>query len=441
MLRKLFLLFACLCLASRAAYAGEAAHIVFVVGQADVAGSPGKLGGVVSEGDDIVTGADGYIYMKTVDDGFLILRPSSRARVAVYHVDEQNPANSHFKLELQSGVARSISGQAVKKAKQNFRFNTPVAAIGVRGTDFTVYTDPEESRVTVISGGIVVSSFSGACSAEGGGPCEGPASRELYAGKVGQLLQIRRGQVPSLMKSNGLAPDLYAPPRNDEPLSKVAADGNAGLASTDLSLDSEKSSALISQTQTQPVTPVTPPVVVTPPAVTPPPPEAPEILWGRWKAIAGMPADSAALAKLNSGNYGGPSDVGPFFISRVNNTQLVMPTSGSASFALTDSEAYITPTGKSPLAATVSNAQFSVNFSQSTYATSLTLQAAGVPQMQVNSQGFVTNTGQLVSDIMNSNALLSGYLGGSNAQQAGYIFQTTYSPNYLAYGGTTWSKK
>src|SRR5476649_35375 len=145
------------------ASAEEAGRIVFVTGQAQLASHTAALDAAVLEGDQLETGADGYIYVKTVDNGFLILRPNSKARIATYHVDLQHPAETHVKLELLSGVARSISGQAVKRARQNFRFNTPVAAIGVRGTDFIVYTDQTTSRVLVVSGGVVMSAFNGSC--------------------------------------------------------------------------------------------------------------------------------------------------------------------------------------------------------------------------------------------------------------------------------------
>ena len=132
---------ASLLVSASAAWAGEAAHVVFVVGQVLAAEHELKLGAAVNEGDEISTGADGYVYMKTIDNGLLILRPNSRARIVAYHIDAQNPSNNRVKLELLSGVARSVTGLGAKKAKENFRFNTPVAAIGVRGTDFTVFTD------------------------------------------------------------------------------------------------------------------------------------------------------------------------------------------------------------------------------------------------------------------------------------------------------------
>src|SRR5206468_13072945 len=173
-----------------------------------------------------------------------ILRPQTRARIVTYHIDEKNPANTRVKLELLSGVARAKSGDAVKLARQNFRFNTPVAAIGVRGTDFTVFTDNNTSRVAVISGGVVMSGFGGACRADALGPCEGSASRELSAAQRGQLLQLQRGETaPQLLQSSPLSPDQVSPPRADEPLSHAGATGATNVAGQP-NLDAEKTASL-----------------------------------------------------------------------------------------------------------------------------------------------------------------------------------------------------
>ena len=152
-LRKL-LVAALLACAAHAAHA-DAGKIIFVAGNAKAGEQAAREGAAVAEGQLLSTGSDGFIYVKTVDNGLFILRPNTRARIVTYHIDQKNPANTRIKLELLSGVARSKSGEAVKLARQNFRFNTPVAAIGVRGTDFTVFTDDETSRVAVISGGVV----------------------------------------------------------------------------------------------------------------------------------------------------------------------------------------------------------------------------------------------------------------------------------------------
>src|SRR5213076_2375334 len=151
MLRQ-FVVIVSLAAAAQLASAAEAGKVIYVAGKADIADKAAAVGAPVQEGDMLTTGADGYVYVKTVDNGLFILRPNTRARITSYHVDAQDPANTRIKLELLSGVARSRSGEAVKLARQNFRFNTPVAAIGVRGTDFTVFTDQDTSRVAVISG-------------------------------------------------------------------------------------------------------------------------------------------------------------------------------------------------------------------------------------------------------------------------------------------------
>jgi hypothetical protein len=214
-----------------AAYSQEAGQVVQAVGDVRLAGTTAKVGDTVQAGDALSTGGDGYLYIKTVDGGFLILRPRSEARVLAYTIDAAQPGNNRIKFELSQGVARSISGAAVKQARQNFRFNTPIAAIGVRGTDFTVFTDAETTRVAVVSGGVVVSGFGAGCAVQGIGPCEGSAKRELFAGQESQVLQVSRGQaVPQLLRGSALLPDVSAPPRADEP-AKISASTSSLLTS------------------------------------------------------------------------------------------------------------------------------------------------------------------------------------------------------------------
>ncbi|MGV7208638.1 FecR domain-containing protein [Oxalobacteraceae bacterium A2-2] len=282
MLRQLFAAVAVL--AMPLVHAAEAGKIIFATGKAQVAERAAALDDAVQEGELLTTGADGYIYIRTVDKGLFILRPNTRARIATYHIDAKNPANTRIKLELLSGVARSQSGDAVKLARQNFRFNTPVAAIGVRGTDFTVFTDQDTSRVTVLSGGITISGFGGACQPQGIGPCDGTAARDLSAAQKGQLLQVQRGQAtPQLLPSTiTLAPDVVAPPRSDEPI-KTATTTTTTTAVQPI-LDAQKTVTLQQQvasagltnggktTTTEPPAPIVtvPPVTETPTTPTTP---------------------------------------------------------------------------------------------------------------------------------------------------------------------------
>jgi hypothetical protein len=432
-----------LLLAAAIAHAGEAAHVVFVAGDARIGGENIAFAQAVQEGSEIATGADGYVYLKTVDNGFLILRPNSRARIASYHVDRQNPANTRVKLELLSGVARSISGEGVKQARQNFRFNTPVAAIGVRGTDFTVYTDQETSRVAVVSGGVVVSGFSATCSRDGGGPCEGKATRELFANQVGQLLQVRKDQlIPQLLpNNNSLSPDSSAPPRNDEPSSKTSSNTiNAAqsLLASDISLDPQKNADLLArfraltaqQTLPTPVTSVEQPQR--------------QIIWGRWQALLDQPAN-IDIVKLINNNAQLLALNSYFAVLRTPGADWQIPASGTAGFALKQSEAYILnePT-RTFASAKLENAQLQIDFGKASFATSFDLVSQQSERYKFNAIGDVTRDGQLLGAnqlILPTNMSVSGAVGPANGGTAAYIFQGRIDNQRQATGITSWAKQ
>jgi hypothetical protein len=435
------------------AIAGEAGKVVFVTGQVQLAAHAAALDAAVQEGDELSTGADGYVYVKTIDSGFLILRPNSKARIVTYSVDKANPANTRVKLELLNGVARSISGTAVKQARQNFRFNTPVAAIGVRGTDFIVFTDQQTSRVAVVSGGIVMSGFAGTCGPEGSGPCEGSLSRELFAGQADVLLQVQRGQkTPQLLRGQNVAPDS-APPRSDEPVGKLASNV---VAAQEVNLDAKKEIALVNSGVTSqlnngggkdivtspPVVVTEPPAVTTPPVVVEPPapvvPSPNELQWGRWQTVAGVVPDAAVLAKMRDGTYENGYTVGSYVITRFKNTELVMPNEGTASFVLTGSEASLQATGKDAQVAAIKDAHLDMDFGTRKFSTALTVYT-DTASLKMSSTGSITSKGVLFNDA-GADATIRGYLGGNQAEQAGYVFKSTNSPFYSAEGATTWKR-
>lgn len=448
---------------SSAAYAGEAARIVFVSGQVHAGERALAIGDAVQEGDEIVTGKQGTTYLKTVDNGLLILRPSSRARIVTYHVDKDNPANTRIKLELLSGVARSVSGDAVKLARQNFRFNTPVAAIGVRGTDFTVSTDNETSRVTVISGAIVVSGFGGACMPGGSGPCEQPASRELAASQAGQMLQVRKGQpAPQLLSTAGsaLAPDVVAPPRVEEPVAKATGTPVTG----EISLDPRKTENLITQivavrtTNTPPPPPppevappavappeVTPPVVAPvepPPVVVTPPVVQSQIVWGRWQPIANSPAVIDTVAVLTSGAKE-VGRIGNYAVFRTPGETWKSPAQGSIGFSLAQSEAFVTnESTRESAAASLENGKLNVDFGKSAFTTSFDLlSSSGRNQLRaegtVTKDGILQGNGQFESP---TNMKVIGVLGNENGGSAAYIFSSRLDEKRVVSGATYWRK-
>jgi hypothetical protein len=461
MLRRFILAATVMCAVQ--AHAAEAGKVIFVAGAAHIAQRPGAEGVSVQEGELLTTGADGYLYVKTIDNGLFILRPNTRARIVAYHIDPNNPANNRIKLELLSGVARSKSGEAVKLARQNFRFNTPVAAIGVRGTDFTVYTDQDTSRVAVLTGGVVVSGFVGACSPEGGGPCEGAASRELSASQRGQLLQVKRGQAaPQLLQGGSNTPDQVSPPRADEPVAKNGA--------ADPVLDPKKNESLdrlvaqqppstppvtppapVSPVVTPPVTvPEAPPVVVVPTSVPEPEPQPPkppvpqlperQLQWGRWAAVAGQPA-TIGLA----GPDGAERAVGGNYVLFRTAGADYVPERGSVGFTLKGGEAYITndDPAKGVSLAQVRNGALNIDFGKSTFVTSFELVGDG-QTFKMMADGNVSADGRfgnnLVSSPLTNNMAVNGMLSNENGGSAAYLFQRRLDSARSANGITLWSR-
>ena len=158
--------------------------VSLVLGKATIeSGSPTlsrtvKSGSQVRVHDRIVTSTNGHVHIRFVDDALLSVRPDSRLEITRYDYDPARPALSAVKFDLIEGVTRAISGKAAKAARQRFRLNTPIAAIGVRGTDFTVSVKAGSTRALVNEGSIVLAPFSEDCRADAFGPC-GTNSIEL----------------------------------------------------------------------------------------------------------------------------------------------------------------------------------------------------------------------------------------------------------------------
>ena len=429
--RQLFA--AALCGLASVCWAGEAGKIVLSVGDVKLQGQPVKAGASVNPGDHLNTGADGYVYIKTVDNGFLILRPNSEASIVAYQLDADAPANSRFKIELQHGVARSISGQAVKNARQNFRFNTPIAAIGVRGTDFTVFTDANTTRIAVLSGGVVVTGFGQGCSPEGNGPCESANSRELFARQSAEVLQVSRGQqVPELLRGKALLPDASSPPLPDETSkARVSANRHGADSALDSTLMPLKLAELDKASNVStPQTPVDPVAAAKP------------ITWGRWQSVADQSAN-INLSALTAEGYRVSALTGDYALLRHQNAAWQAPSGGSVNFALQGGMAQYQRNGAVQLAS-LENATLSLDFDRSRFATQFDMVSQDVrltrqAQGNVGADGTFSAANQFVNG---NNMVVQGVLAGSGSgMQAGYTFQSRIDEYTVATGVTLWGVK
>jgi len=160
---------------------------------------PLKRGTKIKVGDKIVTRSNGHVHIRFNDEGILSIRPNSQLIIENYRYDQKNPQQSTVKFSLVKGVARSVSGKAAKAARARFRMNTPIAAIGVRGTDFVISASSYAIKAFVNEGTIVVSPFSSLCSAASLGPCASNAV-ELH-GNTNQLLELHNRQSLATIRS------------------------------------------------------------------------------------------------------------------------------------------------------------------------------------------------------------------------------------------------
>jgi hypothetical protein len=426
-------------------------NTVVVVGRAFVLGAgqrvPLARGTAIVQGSTIETGADGYVYIATVDNGFISVRPESSLSFERYEYDPAAPQNTLIRLMLHKGVVREISGDGARAARGRYRMNTPVAALGVRGTDFSVFTDANVTRATVRSGGIVMTPLGVDCAASGIGPCEGPAAAQLFADGHKTLVEVdRNGARPVTVDARlaQLVPDHAAPPLRNE-------DNDARAVTTMTTVEpgvapGQLSFPTVAPSQpAPPVTPVPPPAPVTPapPPVPPPPvvapqPEAQQIFWGRFAPIASLPANTTLAALLEKGG----EQVGtilPFAMTRTPQQAMVMPTSGSFNFGLQSYEAYVVDsTAGTASAAAISNGLLSIDFGARSFTTQLDVTANGSTHV-ISGQGGVSSDGKLFSGYTSPAAIL-GAVAGKNATQAGYVFTQGFDGKTTAIGATLWGR-
>lgn len=147
----------------------------------------------VREGDVIRTTASGHVHIRFVDGGLVSVRPDSVFRIQEFKYNPANPAASTVVLNLEAGEVRSISGAAAKAARERFRLNTPLVAIGVKGTDFLTRTASNAVTVTVNEGAIVMAPYDQACRIDALGTCSGSRARELRADMGALALVYRTG--------------------------------------------------------------------------------------------------------------------------------------------------------------------------------------------------------------------------------------------------------
>ncbi len=104
-----------------------------------------RLGDDVSNGDELSSSDESEAVLKMADGAMLALRSNSLFKID--NVKRPDESGAAFALSLLRGGLRIVTGLTSKRAPDAYRLRTPVATIGIRGTDHEPYVLPSGTKV------------------------------------------------------------------------------------------------------------------------------------------------------------------------------------------------------------------------------------------------------------------------------------------------------
>jgi hypothetical protein len=125
-----------------------------------------KVGDVIPARAMVTTGQASTAVLRFDDGQIVALKSLSRFSVDSYKYDPKNPGAGEIIMSLISGGMRAITGLVGNSNRSAFALKTPVATIGIRGTDFLavlsqgLYAHPSSGAI-----GVTTSKGTGAYSA------------------------------------------------------------------------------------------------------------------------------------------------------------------------------------------------------------------------------------------------------------------------------------
>lgn len=105
---------------------------------------PVQVGTRISEGDVLVTGPAGSLGIAFRDNSLLSLGPDTVLTIDRFVFDPTSHQGA-FESSLRRGTLSAVSGKIAKQTPDAMKVQTPVAILGVRGTEFVVRTASVEN--------------------------------------------------------------------------------------------------------------------------------------------------------------------------------------------------------------------------------------------------------------------------------------------------------
>jgi hypothetical protein len=459
-MRSLLFFIYCLFFFSQISLAAEnkplaVGQVVYILGKAQIfnpistatedsaiAGQILQRGSEVYIGSKILTESRAQVGIRMIDGATLQIRENSHFIIQQYHYDAQFPEQSEVKFFLKEGEINSKTGTAGKAAKHKYRLNTPIAAIGIRGTEFVVKTDREHTRVDVLSGGVVVSPFTQGCSLTGIGPCRGQNAVELFADHRNASLILQRNAVrPLIIKpviqktSQSVAPNTQSSTTSTSTESVVQSTEVAVQPSASTAPPSSNTSTNSSPNTTTTSAPASSSSSTTSSALAKGAAETtstePSVKWGRWnpELASNKAADGYELVTRNA----------DYAIIRRADDNFILPNTGKYQFVSTRHEAYVRDVSKDEYTqADIQNARLSIDFVERNFETEFDLVATDL-NSHVQATGSLNEAGVFSTTQENTNTYINGAVGGEKAEEASYAFYHQIDATRNAAGAIDWT--
>lgn len=397
-----------------------------------------RRGADVVVGDRIETSANGHVHVRFIDNAAVSVRPESVLEVQSYRYESQQPQLNEVRFRLEQGTTRSISGAATESDKSRFRLNTPIAAIGVRGTDFIVQTDRTGMRATVSDGAIVAAALGGSCSAAGLGPCGGSEAQVLSAQMGRLMVEVRPGdQFAHVVPAAGTALAMAAYSAEE----RVAARSSAETAARSAGLLAAEPtpSALLRGNDRAAAEALTIATANLPDLNRAPDLNA-QMIWGRWSIAPGAEDKLTvpfAVASIGRSITVGDESTGLWRKNDPANPSGLLPESlrTKVDFRLSRATANFEIGGRTE-AASVDGGTLTLDFARRTFATALALSSASGGKAEFRMAGEVGEKGTFA--LKDGDQRIAGAVT-LDGKEAGYLFEKGAGGG-LFRGKTLWGR-
>jgi hypothetical protein len=467
------------------------ARVAVSVGEAQKMSPAGQserllVGSKLMAGDRIRTGADGVAILVFSDEGRISLRADSELLIRHYEIDPTG-VKTRIEIELIKGTVRQISGNASRSQPDRYRLNTPVAVIGVRGTDFLAKTSGDTVEAFVHEGKIILTPALGNCVQNNCAPVAMASSdsnlkyvrlsadgrieqREFRHGELERVfgIEIARATNPNNNRASALAATSSRPIESAE---AQLPEGTRLVTSTIFAAYTKAESQLLANTNkpnsdlvntpaASPATNLTPeptptPVATPKPEPTPTPTATPtptvptpepnivvaelpkQLVWGRFSTSSALPQQM--LTSHTEAGQGRHVTVGELFeyaLWRANPSGAMSnDLRGQADFRLAGAEAVLVQS-KGISTAKVTSATLGVDFDNSLFNATVGLQHATAGAAAINVKGKINDEGVFVGTTATDR--VAGALS-RDGTEAGYLFNKDVAAGTFR-GITLWKR-